>query len=171
MGRKKIDLTGQKFGRLLVLGQANLVKGSRLYWDCSCSCGGFSVVRGSHLRGGNTSSCGCYQSECVAKRGRAGATHGQTARNRQLYGIHWKMLNRCNDPDNEAYKWYGGKGIRVCEEWTQPKNFIDWALSNGYVSGLTVDRVDSSLDYCPSNCEWVSRSENTRRRHSKTNEV
>ena len=70
---------------------------------------------------------------------------------------------RCYDSENKAYKWYGGKGIKICDEWLEDSNnFINWSLENGYKEGLTIDRIDSSKDYCPENCRWISRKENAK---------
>jgi len=75
-----------------------------------------------------------------------------------------QMINRCEVEKNESFKWYGGKGIRVCEEWKLfPIKFIEWALKNGWKKGLTIDRIDSSKGYEPENCKWISHSKNCRK--------
>jgi hypothetical protein len=74
------------------------------------------------------------------------------------------MKNRCYNQKSKEYKWYGGKGIKICNEWLyNPTLFADWALKKGYKKGLTVDRIDEKKDYCPKNCRWISREENSRR--------
>ena len=74
------------------------------------------------------------------------------------------MLRRCLDPNDKSYRWYGAKGIKVCNEWLDnPKSFEDWALANGYKAGLTIDRIDSNKDYSPDNCRWITQEENSRR--------
>lgn len=88
-------------------------------------------------------------------------THG--ASNTLLYGLWGKMRQRCDNPANKSYSRYGGKGIRVCQEWDEDyAAFRDWAYANGYIEGLTLDRVDPDQGYGPSNCRWLSRSENSR---------
>lgn len=83
----------------------------------------------------------------------------------RLYSI-WKGMNkRCNNPNAIDYKWYGGKGVKVCAEWKNYLNFREWALSHGYNIGLTIDRIESNNGYEPSNCQWLTRSENSKRRH------
>lgn len=81
----------------------------------------------------------------------------------RLYGIWVGMKTRCNNPKRKDYSYYGGKGIRVCEEWTNSYLlFKDWALSNGYAEDLTLDRIQSDKDYSPDNCRWVNRQEQSR---------
>lgn len=78
------------------------------------------------------------------------------------------MKRRCSDPNSPAYKYYGGKGIKVCEEWQSEaglENFVTWALEHGYDDDLTIDRIDSNKDYEPANCRWLTRSENSRHAH------
>lgn len=85
---------------------------------------------------------------------------------RRLNSILRHMRQRCKNPNNDAFKNYGAKGIKVCKEWDENYlNFYEWALQNGYQDDLTIDRVDSSRDYEPGNCEWVTREENCRRAH------
>lgn len=76
-------------------------------------------------------------------------------KNKRLYNIYNGMKQRCNNPKHNSYNYYGAKGIAV--DWTNFKDFEDWALSNGYADNLEIDRVDSLLNYCPSNCRWVNR--------------
>ena len=89
-------------------------------------------------------------------------THGPT--NTRLYSIWTDMKHRCYDQNQKAYKNYGGKGIVICDEWKEDfKAFYDWAMANGYAEGLTIDRIDPSKSYDPSNCQWLTRSENTKK--------
>ena len=73
------------------------------------------------------------------------------------------MRQRCNNPNRDAYKLYGGKGVRVCDEWCDYENFKAWALDNGYQDNLSIDRIDPSKGYSPDNCRWITASENTAR--------
>lgn len=75
-----------------------------------------------------------------------------------------RIKERCYNKDCIDYKWYGGKGVRVCDEWLyNPVNFSKWAMANGYSDDLTIDRIDSNGNYEPSNCRWISIEENSRR--------
>lgn len=94
-------------------------------------------------------------------------THGLS--DSRLYGIYSGMKQRCYNPNNSHYKWYGGKGITICDEWMNEnglQNFITWSLNNGYNEHLTIDRIDSNLGYSPTNCRWLSASENSAKRKS-----
>lgn len=84
--------------------------------------------------------------------------------NRKLRYIFGNMQSRCYNPNDKAYKWYGEKGIIICQEWlNNPKLFEEWALNNGYADGLTIDRIDAGKDYCPTNCQWIPLDENSRK--------
>lgn len=85
--------------------------------------------------------------------------HGMT--NTRLYTIWSNMKKRCYNPNREAYKWYGGKGIKVCDEWHEFVPFMEWATNNGYAEDLVLDRKDSAKNYDPDNCQWITNSENS----------
>lgn len=87
-------------------------------------------------------------------------------RNERLVRIWHNMKQRCYNKNAKGYQWYGGKGVKICEEWMQSfKAFQDWAVANGYADNLTIDRIDSDKDYCPENCRWITHSENAARSH------
>lgn len=96
-------------------------------------------------------------------------THGMS--NTRIYN-EWKgMRRRCSNPNTPKYKFYGGKGIKVCPEWDKSgdgfNSFYNWALSNGYQDDLTIDRIDENKDYCPENCRWITKEENIKRAVNK----
>lgn len=150
---KRKDLVGQKFGRLFVLKRVGFYN-KRTYYKCQCDCGNITNVIGSNLTRGISTSCGCYNKEVNSKRSK---THGMTKS--RLYGIWEGMKQRCYNKNVAAYKYYGAKGIKVCDEWNNFEPFMNWSVSNGYQDNLTIDRKDNDKDYCPENCRWSTISE------------
>ena len=164
--RRGNELTGERFGRLVVLGESEKRdKKGHIFWICRCDCNNILVVCGNNLRNSNTQSCGCLQKENILKANTThGLSHNKNGKTTKLYGTWSAMKQRCHNSNTKGYKYYGAKGIRVCDEWLEDyMNFYNWAMANGYREGLTIDRIDSDRNYEPSNCEWVTRSENTRR--------
>lgn len=150
-----IDITGQKFGRLLVKKVHHKDKRHKVFWECLCDCGNTIVVSGSHLKTGHTQSCGCIQKEKARK---TMTTHGLY--NVALNRVRRNMIDRCYDTKNIGYKNYEERGIKVCNEWvSSPLSFYTWALATGYQKGLSIDRINNDGDYTPSNCKWSTRKE------------
>lgn len=123
-------------------------------WVCKCKCGTIKSVWISNLRDGKTLSCGCYGTKKTRERN---LTHGGAKE--RLYQVWQNMRRRCNDPKNNRYANYGGRGIKVCKEWSDYAVFRKWAQSSGYDENAeygkcTLERINVDGDYEPSNCTW-----------------
>ncbi len=164
MGRKPIDLTGQRFGRLTVLEQAGRDSRREATWWCICDCGNKIQVPGYSLRRGNTQSCGCLKVDIHKVHG------GYYSR---LYKVWFSMKQRCYNPKSKDYKNYGGRGIIVCDEWLHDfETFRDWALQIGYDENApfgecTIDRIDVNGNYEPCNCRWITIKEQRKNQRPK----
>lgn len=155
---KVIDLTGQKFNRLLVIEPAR-TKSGKFAWKCKCDCGNYTITQGTELKNGRTKSCGCYAKDFARTKF---TKHGLS--NNKLRFVFNSMHARCENPNNNQYHNYGNRGVVVCNEWKAPDgfiNFYNWAMSNGYAEGLQIDRIDNDGNYCPQNCRWVTPHENS----------
>jgi hypothetical protein len=158
---KRVDLVGQKFGRLIVIKYEKNDKSNNAIWKCRCDCNNITFVLGYSLRSGNTQSCGCLRKEKMTK-------HGLSYN--PLYNIWKQIIQRCNNKKCKRYKDWGGRGITVCDEWRNDfMPFYNWAIANGWKKGLYIDRIDNDGNYEPSNCRWVTprKSASHTRRASK----
>lgn len=169
---KLMDLSNKSFGRWKVLALGGRSKQGKSTWVCQCECGTVSVVVGSSLVNGRSSSCGCLASELTIRRS---TTHGLSkghGAEKRLYIIWGNMKARCNRSTNPRFKDYGGRGISICYEWDNDfAMFYRWAMSNGYDDRLTIERIDNDRGYSPGNCKWIPREEQSRnRRKTKLNE-
>lgn len=157
------DLTGQRFGRLVVLKQDGKTNNGNAKWFCQCDCGNTKSIASYALRRGNTRSCGCLQSE---RSKTASITHGEAKT--RLYKIWAGIKTRCYN-QNQVYEYskYGKRGIKMCEEWKNSYEcFRDWAFTNGYKDNLTIDRIDYTGNYEPSNCRWATMKQQSNNRSS-----
>jgi hypothetical protein len=149
------DFIGKTYGELTVLSYAGSrevgSKGSKKrYVNCICSCGSDTCVILSTLISGHTTSCGCVRKKNLRK---SRITHGSS--NTKLYNVWKELKRRCDVVTSKSYDYYGGRGITICDEWYEFENFRKFAENNGYVEGLSIDRIDNDLGYFPDNCRFV----------------
>ena len=158
---KLIDLTRKRFGKLTAI-ERDFSKRKRTMWICECDCGNTITVRSDVLLTGHTQSCGCMQKEITSN---IKKTHGMA--NKRLYNIYNNMIRRCYHEKTTKYADYGGRGIKVCDEWKNDKmTFFKWATSNGYEEHLTIDRINNDGNYEPSNCRWVTMKEQAKNKRT-----
>jgi hypothetical protein len=160
-------LTGQRFGRLTVIGPAGSNKHGKRLWLCSCECGRQTTAVGSHLINGHTKSCGCLVADTFLQ---YNLDHGLAGT--RLYGSWLNMMRRCYNPSDAYYEDYGARGVKVCLRWHDLSNF---AADMGHPpEGLSIDRINNDghyscgkCDEClsnnwPMNCRWATPTEQSR---------
>ncbi|MHB1098433.1 MAG: hypothetical protein ACYCZR_02645 [Burkholderiales bacterium] len=168
---KLIDITGQRFGRLLVLEKMPPRKGGGSDWLCQCDCGKTRVVIGSNLRKGHTTSCGCAATEWASKMGanptfiekRAKSTEKHGNKKRSGATVEYKtwlgMKRRCYDIRYKDYPNWGGRGIQVCDKWRE--SFEQFLADMGArpPGKYSIDRINPDGNYAPENCRWATIQE------------
>lgn len=160
------DLTGQRFGRLVIDGYAGVRGAGRgqTIWLCRCDCGSTTSVAAGHLRCGHTRSCGCLRTGPPASK-----THGK--RRTPEYGTWSKMVQRCINPRDRAFVYYGGRGIGVCDRWRQSFEAFLADVGPRPSPNHSIDRINNDGHYEPSNVRWATDLEqgrNTRRKRVVT---
>ena len=144
------NLTGLRFGKLTAI-SFNNYKNGKYYWNCICECGTECIKEGYKLEKGFTKSCGCLR---IIKNSK------HSDYKTRLYRIYNSMKYRCSNPTDTGYKWYGARGIKVCEEWLNNyQNFKKWAFEKGYNDTLSIERIDNDGNYEPNNCKWIPLKE------------
>ena len=165
MGRKLIDISGQKFKMLTAI-ELDHMQGHRAYWKFKCDCGKVVVARADAVKFGKIDSCGCL-GKFITENGLRGYIHGKS---RSLIYDRWQgMMDRCYRNKNNSFANYGARGIKVCEEWHDFERYYEWAIANGYSDDLTIDRIDVNGNYEPSNCRFITVKE--QQRNKRTNVV
>ena len=144
------DIKGKVFGKLTVL-KFHSIKDHKALWECICECGTKTISRGDHLRNGRSRSCGCL--------GGCPITHGCHRRGLKspAYKSWANMMQRCTNPNSDWYHCYGGRGITVCEEWKDFRNFL--RDMGERPAGLSLERINNDKGYSPDNCKWATTSE------------
>lgn len=164
LNKKMSDITGQKFNRLVAIEPHSKNKWGNVVWKCKCECGNEHLAAEGKLKQGKVKSCGCLAKELHIKQLE---THGLTTGGKPRTFIIWNgMKYRCLNPKSDSYQSYGGRGIKICEEWLNFEKFHDWAINNGYSDELSLDRIDNDKNYEPSNCKWVTPSENYKKQRN-----
>jgi len=158
---RKINVTaGDRFSNLVLVSQDVDAR----KWVCKCDCGKTVSVWLSHIKSGHTRSCGCLATATLIERS---FVHGHTSGNKFSGEYHsWSsMLTRCLNSRSNAYKYYGGRGITVCERWRVFENFL--ADMGPRPSGFSLDRINVNENYEPSNCRWATASMQSKNRRTK----
>jgi hypothetical protein len=156
-----VDITGQRFGRLTVIKPLESRYGQR-HFQCRCDCGRVVTLPGGNIRSGNTRSCGCLRREATSLHK---TVHGAARRERRTVEyVTWKaIMQRCYNPNNPDFKYYGGRGIKVCDRWHDFRNFLA-DMGPRPAGRYSIERVDVNGDYEPSNCIWLLHSEQSKNR-------
>lgn len=161
--KKAIVNSGDRFGRLTIVREVEK-SGNFRNFLCHCDCGNEKIVAMSALRRGYTQSCGCLMSEAKHAPKPSKQSENYPYRKSRLYNIWCEMRKRCTNKNCRAYRWYGLRGIKVCQEWYRFINFRNWAINNGYADNLTIDRIDVNGNYEPKNCRWITIQEQQKNR-------
>jgi len=149
-----VDITGKKFGMLVAIRRVGS-KSGRALWECKCDCGNTAYRLAKSLNYGEVVSCGCKHLKILRTNA---ITHNKWGE--RLYWVWHSMMQRVDNPNRREYRWYGRRGITVCDEWRDYEKFREWAYANGYDENAprgecTIDRINYDGNYEPSNCRWV----------------
>lgn len=163
-GGKLIDIAGRRFGRLVAIRCVELDPNQGSIWLCRCDCGAETSTASKSLRRGKTKSCGCFHAQAAAARR---LRHGETAgRISRTYTTWYAAKQRCTNPRNKVFSFYGGRGIRMCDRWAN--DFATFLQDMGQrPEGRTLDRINPDGNYEPSNCRWATPKEQAANRRGR----
>lgn len=154
-----VDVAGMKFGRLTVVSRSDKKPAGGVFWNCLCDCGNMTTATSYKMKIGHTSSCGCYRKDLIETG--MNTSHGLARSEKKTYKTWKEMRQRCNNPNSDKFKWYGGRGISIEKRWD------DFALffkdMGRRPEGKTLDRIDNDGNYNPDNCQWITPIEQTRK--------
>lgn len=159
---------GKRYGSLTIKDFKYDENKQMISWICECDCGKIRTVDPFRVKSGEISSCEeCTKKKSAEKNRLLNTTHGLS--HTRIYHIWLGMRDRCKNPKNDSYKYYGGRGIKVCKEWDESfESFYKWAIENGYRDNLTIDRINNDGCYEPSNCRWATyKEQNNNKRKPK----
>ena len=157
-----LELTGKRFSKLKVLKRIENSNAGKSRWECQCICGNKVSVVGSSLKDGMQKSCGCLRLNILSKNFKT--KHGHSLRNKMspTYRSWADMVKRCTNPNSWAWKYYGGRGIKVCKRWVDFRNFLN--DMGDRPKDLTLDRINNDRGYKLSNCRWATRAQQSQNR-------
>ena len=158
-----VDLANQVFGKLTVIKKVGSDKWKSTLWLCECVCGNTTIVISSSLRSGNTKSCGCFRRELLSQRN---TTHGYSKNKKsKIYRAWCQMFTRCNNINIPGYKNYGGRGIKICKQWSKFENFLK-DMGEPPTKDHMLERIDNNRGYSKKNCKWGTRKEQNRNKRN-----
>lgn len=158
---KRLDLTNKRFGKIVCIKPLEKNNHGEIVWLCKCDCGNYcKKSSGAFKNISKIASCGCMKGK------KPHNVYVDLENYKPIHECYTNMKTRCYNPNYELYSRYGGRGIKVCDEWKNNfKEFYNWAI-NGWKKELTLDRINNDDDYKPDNCRWVDRVEQANNRHT-----
>lgn len=159
------DLSGQKFYRWTILHRIEKTRPVKCL--CKCECGNIRTVFYANIKKGLSKSCGCYKSEVTIIRNKTVKRIKHGKKHHPIYAAWLNLRSRCNYKKHKSFHRYGGRGIKLCEGWEEFIHFYNWSITHGWKEHLTIDRIDNDGNYCPENCQWITKSENSHKKRSK----